>query len=132
MAAKKKQINLDEYTLISQHIVMTEHLNANHNIFGGQLLAWLDKDLYVFMSTYARYKSLVTLSMTDVRFRNPANLGDIIQIYGKIKEKGRSSITSHGCAVAFDPETGEKKDIIQCEITFVALDERGKPTRIFT
>ena len=83
---------LREYTLITQHLVMTEHLNPNHHIFGGQLTAWLDKDLYVFACGKLRYKKFATLSMDNIRFRNPANLGDILQIYGMIKEVRRSSV----------------------------------------
>ncbi len=126
-----KEIKLDGYALVSQHIVMTEHLNANHHIFGGQLLAWLDKDLYVFISTKMRYKRLVTLGMNNVRFRKPAHLGEIIQIYGQIKQVKRSSVTANGKAVAFDPESLATREIIECEITFVALDEKGRPSRIF-
>lgn len=124
-------LDLSEYSVVSHHLVMTEHLNANHHIFGGQLVAWLDKDLYVFISTKMKYKRFVTLSMNNVRFRKPASLGDIIQIYAKMKEVKRSSVTALGKAVAFDPEAESHKEIIECEITFVALNEQGKPTRIF-
>ena len=48
----------DDFTLVSQHLVMTEHLNPNHVIFGGQLLAWLDKDLYIFVSSTITWKTI--------------------------------------------------------------------------
>ena len=125
------QFDLTDFSLISQHLVMTENLNPNHTIFGGQLLAWLDKDLYIYTSTEVKYKSLVTLSINDVRFTKPAKLGDILQMYGKIHEIKRSSIITMGKAAAFDPETEVKKGIIECEITFVAVDSNGRPKRIF-
>ena len=124
-------ISLDQYSLISQHLIMTEHLNPNNNIFGGQLLAWLDKDLYIYICNEVSYKALVTLSFEHVRFKKPAKLGEILRIYGKIKLKKRSSITAFGKAVAYDPESKEMREIIECEVTFVALDSQGKPTRIF-
>ena len=110
---------------------MTEHLNPNHVIFGGQLLAWLDKDLYIYVSTKMKYKSFVTLSMNEIRFRKPANLGDILQIFGKIEEVKRSSVKTLGKALAFDPVTGDTKEIIDCQVTYVAVNEQGKPNRIF-
>lgn len=125
------QFDLTDFSLISQHLVMTENLNPNHTIFGGQLLAWLDKDLYIYTSTEVKYKSLVTLSINDVRFTKPAKLGEIIQMYGKIHQIKRSSIITMGKAAAFDPETKVKKGIIECEITFVAVDSNGRPKRIF-
>lgn len=119
-----------EFTLVSQHLVMTEHLNPNHHIFGGQLLAWLDKDIYIHVSNVLKYKTFVTLAMNHVRFRNPAYLGEVIQIYAKIEELKRTSVTAIGKAVAYDQETGNSRDIIECQVTFVALDENGKPRKI--
>lgn len=74
---------------------------------------------------------MVTVSMNNVFFRAPAYLGDIIQIFARMKETKRSSVTALGKAVAFDPEKQAYRDIIECEITYVALDENGKPARIF-
>tara|TARA_Y100001972_G_scaffold114300_1_gene149797 strand:- start:353 stop:766 length:414 start_codon:yes stop_codon:yes gene_type:complete len=122
--------DLKDYKLISQHLVMTEHLNPNHHIFGGQLTAWLDKDLYMFACGELHYKKFATLSMDNIRFRNPANLGDILQIYGKIDGIRRSSVRVLGRILAFEPVENTYSEIIACEITYVALNERGKPARI--
>lgn len=122
--------DLKDYTLITQHLVMNEHLNPNHHIFGGQLTAWLDKDLYVFACGELSYKKMATLSMDNIRFRNPANLGDILQIYGRIKRVGRTSVCVHGKILAYEPVHDTYVEIIACEITYVALNEEGRPTRI--
>lgn len=123
--------SLEGYSLVSQHLVMSEHLNPNHHIFGGQLLAWLDQDVYIHIANEIRYRKFVTVSMNNVFFRNPAFLGDIVQTYSRIKEKRRSSVTAQGKAVAYDSEHGETRAIIECEITYVALDDNGKPYRLF-
>ena len=116
--------------LITQHIVMPENLNANYHIFGGHLLAWLDKDLYIFTATKLGFSFLVTGSMNNVRFRNPAYLGEIIRFYGKIKEIRRSSVITTGLAIAFNPETEGTREIIECDITFVSVTAQGKITKI--
>lgn len=121
-----------EFELVTQHMVMSEHLNPNLHIFGGQLLAWLDTDVYLYAVNKLRYKSMVTVSMNNVYFKNPGYLGDIIQIFAKIKEIRRSSVTLYGKAVAFDPVTGSLREIIECEVTYVAVDKNGKPARIFS
>lgn len=120
-----------EFALVSQHMVMSEHLNPNHHIFGGRLLAWLDADVYIHCTNRLRYKSMVTVSMNNVYFKAPGYLGDIIQIYARIKEVRRSSVTAEGMAVAYDPEKQTSREIITCEITYVAVDPSGKPVRIF-
>ncbi len=121
---------LKDYKLITQHLVMNEHLNPNHHIFGGQLTVWLDKDLYVFACGELRYKKFATLSMDNIRFRNPANLGDILQIYGRIKQVRRSSVCVFGKILAYEPVHDTYREIIACEITYVALNDQGKPARI--
>jgi len=112
-------------------MVMSEHLNPNHHIFGGQLLAWLDTDVYLYCTNKLRYKSMVTVSMNNVFFKAPSYLGDIIQIYARIKAVGRSSVTAEAKAVAYDPEKQTSREIIACEVTYVAVGPNGKPVRIF-
>ena len=121
---------LQDFHLVTQHLVMTEHLNPNHHIFGGQLLAWLDKDVYIYVSTVMKHKLMVTLSMNEVYFKNPAHLGEIIQIFASIRDVGRSRVTALGKAVAYDPEKETMRNVIECQISYVAIDEAGKPTRI--
>ena len=125
-------INADDYSLVTQHLVMTEHLNPNHHIFGGQLLAWLDKDLYIYIANKLRHKNFVTLGMNNVRFRNPANLGEIIKIFARVKEVKRTSVITEGKAIAYDPENQSMRDVIECEITYVALGSDKRPQKIIT
>lgn len=106
---------------------MPGELNPNYSIFGGQLIAWLDKDLYVFASGEVKYTRMVTYGMHNIYFKNPAFLGEIIEIYGKVTQVKKASVTVSGKAVATDPVTGNQRLIIECEITYVALDENGKP-----
>lgn len=121
----------EEFSLVTQHMVMSEHLNPNHHIFGGQLLAWLDTDVYLHCTNRLRYKSMVTVSMNNVYFKAPGYLGDIIQIYARIKEVRRSSVTAEGKAVAYDPEKQTSREIIACEVTYVAVGQNGRPVRLF-
>lgn len=121
----------EEFSLVTQHMVMSEHLNPNHHIFGGQLLAWLDTDVYLHCTNRLRYKSMVTVSMNNVYFKAPGYLGDIIQIYARIKEVRRSSVTAEGKAVAYDPEKQTSREIIACEVTYVAVAPNGRPVRLF-
>ncbi|MEM7179543.1 MAG: hotdog domain-containing protein [Spirochaetota bacterium] len=122
----------DNFMLVTQHLVMKEHLNPNNVIFGGQLLAWLDVAVYIHVSNKMRYKSMVTGSMNNVRFRSPAYLGDIVQIYARIKNIKKTSVTAEGKAVAYYTEENKHRDIIECQISYVAVNEKGRPVKAFT
>lgn len=136
MSQKVSQTPLNEmfpeenYSLVSQHMVMPEHLNPNHHIFGGQLLAWLDVDVYLHCSHRLKRKKMVTVAMNNVYFKAPAYLGDIIQIYAKILEVRRSSVKAAGQALAYDPEKQTHREIITCEVTYVAVDKHNRPVRL--
>jgi len=119
-----------DLTLVTQHLVMYEHLNFHKNIFGGTLLSWIDQDTYIYVSNEYKIKNMVTLSMNNVYFRKPANLGDIVQIYASIKECKGSKITAVAQAIAYNSETNTETLIIECEVTYVAISESGRPIRI--
>jgi len=115
------------YETISRHLIMPSDLNPNHSIFGGMLIAWLDKDLYIYVSSHVKCRQMVTVSMDKVYFKNPAYLGEVIEISGAVKQVRRTSVTALGRAVAVDPENGQSRIIIECEISYVAIDEHGRP-----
>ena len=123
---------LKDFVLVSRHLIMPNELNPNHSIFGGQLIAWLDKDLYVYLSGVVKYRNMVTVGMNNVHFKKPAYLGEVIEIYGAVHQIRKSSVTAFGKAIAKDQETGDSRLIIQCEITYVAIDENGKPVPAFS
>ena len=93
-------------------------------------MAWLDKDLYIYIANKLMHKNFVTLGMNNVKFRNPANLGDIIQIFARVIEVRRTSVLTVGKAVAYDPESRAMRDVIECEVTYVALGPDNRPQKI--
>lgn len=130
MKHKREKTPLSEFDLASQHMVMPQDLNPNNTIFGGVLLAWLDVDAYLYCVQHTRYTSMVTVGMDRIKFISPARSGDIVQIHARILSMGKTSVTVEARATLFDPIEGTHSDIIDCEITYVAIDERGKPTAL--
>ena len=130
--AVAEDAELKNFSLVTRHLIMPNELNPNHSIFGGQLIAWLDMALYVYLAGVVKYRNMVTVGMNNVHFKKPAYLGEIIEIYGSVKQIRKSSITAYGKAFAVDQSTGSSRLIIQCEITYVAIDESGKPIPAFS
>lgn len=117
--------------LCSQHIVMPGDLNFHGNLFGGRLLAWMDEGAAMFVMNRIAYTNIVTVAMDDVHFRTPGKTGDIIQIYANVEKTGRSSIKLRSTAIDRNPNDGSYSEIIDCRITFVCLDDSGKPYPYF-
>jgi acyl-CoA hydrolase len=111
---------------------MSRHLNIFGNLYGGNLLAWLDESAYLFVQQQVGYANFVTVNFDDVNFKAPGHRGDAILIYGRLLKHGRSSITLGLRAMVIEPETGTRKEVISCRVTFVALDEEGTVFPYFT
>lgn len=107
----------------THRMVKSEDLNGANTLFGGKALAWIDEEAAIFSFLILNSKNLVTKAMSQVDFRAPAHLGDIIELGCDVVRFGRTSITVR-CAMR---NKTTKQDIITIdEITFVHLDVDGK------
>jgi len=120
-----------DFDLISRHLILSKDLNPFGNVFGGQVLSWLDESSYIYLVTKTGYPNFVTVNMDNVNFTAPAKLGDVMTFYGKILKTGKSSATVSNSAFVIEPGKDSKKEIISCTITFVALKD-GKPFPFFS
>lgn len=123
---------LEGMELSTQHIVMSRDLNQHGFLFGGQMLAWIDEGCAMYVMEKIRYSNIVTVSMDDVVFKSPGLSGDIIQIFSKIEKIGKSSITIRNASISKSQKRKEVREIIDCRITYVCLDDSGKPFPYFT
>ncbi|NBU98373.1 MAG: acyl-CoA thioesterase [Spirochaetia bacterium] len=124
-------INHEGMELITQHHVMSKDLNAHGNLFGGIMLAWIDESAAIYVMRKIGYTNIVTVNMDNVNFMTPGRNGDIIQIYGEIEKIGRSSIVIKTNSISLAMGSHNKRDVIQCKVTFVCLDELGRPFPFF-
>ena len=125
-------------------IVMPEDENPAKRLFGGRLMQWADEAAVLYAMCQMRTKSVVTLKISEILFKNPAQSGDILEFWTRNKRIGRTSLTVD-CVVTRKqigkamnspeppkPETGEYQGdpagiILSCEFVFVSIDEKGKP-----
>ena len=119
------------YEFISQRLVRHKHLNPYGYLFGGEMLSWLDEAGAIYVINKIKYETIVTVAMDQVVFKNPALPGSIIKFYAHILKTGRSSVTVKLKAVSEDAVNEKSLLIIECEITYVCLDEKGIPFALF-
>jgi acyl-CoA hydrolase len=119
------------FEFITQHLIMSRHLNSHQNIFGGIVLGWLDEGAAVYAMEKIQYSNIVTVAMENVFFKNPGNLGDNVKIYGQINNIKNSSIEIYIKAISKNPLNLEETEIISCKILFVCLGTDGRPYKYF-
>ncbi|PLY06664.1 MAG: acyl-CoA thioesterase [Arcobacter sp.] len=110
----------------SQRMVMYPHLNAAGILFGGQALSWIDEEAIIFAAQLLDTQKLATVKMSEVCFKNPALLGDIVVIGTELVQTGQTSITVR-CEIK--NKTTDKVILAVDEIVIVALDYNKKPTK---
>lgn len=109
----------------NRKMVKGEDLNGAGNLFGGKALAWIDEEAAIYALCQLGTKNLVTKAMTNINFKAPAKLGDIIEIGCEVISFGTTSIT---VSCSMRNKTTQKEIISASAITFVNLDANGVPT----
>lgn len=117
-------------TLITSKIAMAKDLGMHGNLFGGNMLSWIDEAAATLASRVCQTASLVTLKMEEVVFKKAVKQGFQILIYGEVARIGKTSITLLIEARKHNVYSGEEDVVCSTKITFVNIDEHGTPIPI--
>jgi acyl-CoA hydrolase len=118
-----------ESVAIHTTTVLPEDTNAYGNLFGGHLVALVDKTASITASRHSR-RNVVTASIDRVDFHAPVRLGDILTVESRLTYTGRTSMEISTIAWAENRITGARVHACQALLTFVAIDSDGKPTPV--
>ncbi len=111
-------------------IVMPFHTNGARGVlFGGIVMQWIDVCGGVAAMRHAR-GPVLTASIDRLDFLTPIHLGDVVILRAQVNYAGRTSMEI-GCRVETeDLETGERRNTTKAYLTFVAVDDNGRPRPI--
>lgn len=104
-------------------------LNPQDTAFGGTITALLDRIALVVAERHSA-KVCVTVSIDAVHFLAAAKKGDNLIIHAKINRAWNSSMEIGLRVEAENVFSGKHHHILSAYFTFVALDEKGKPTSV--
>lgn len=80
----------DSLTVMTQ-IVMPNHTNQMNNLFGGQLLSWMDRCCAIAAHRHCK-RQVVTSTINNVSFKNPIPHGSIVTIEAQVSRAFTSSM----------------------------------------
>lgn len=110
-------------------IVMPGQTNHYGTLFGGVLIAEMDKAASIAATRYCKADS-VTVSVDNIVFLNPVKLGETIIVTARLIYVGTTSMLVRVKAEA-ETQAGAVKPIISCaDFLFVAVDKNGKPVNV--
>ena len=116
--------------LVLKVIPMPADCNANGDIFGGWVMAQVDLAGSVLPARHVRGR-MATVAVNQFIFKQPVRVGDILSFFSRVERIGRTSITVkvEVFAERFRSQ-GEYFKVTEASLTYVAIDDTGKPTPI--
>ena len=116
--------------LVLKVIPMPADTNGNGDIFGGWVMAQVDLAGAVLPARYVRGR-MATVAVNQFVFKQPVRVGDILSFFAKVLRIGNTSITIQVEVLAERfMDQGRFIKVTEASITYVAIDEHGKPRPI--
>jgi acyl-CoA hydrolase len=106
-------------------VLMTPDMaNFSGHVHGGTLLKLLDQVAYACASRYAG-AYVVTVSVDQVVFRQPIQVGELVNFLASVNHVGKSSMEVGIKVMAENIRTQQVRHVNSCFFTMVAVDEGG-------
>ena len=122
-------MDLPSHQLTMTVLMTPDTANFAGNVHGGTILKLLDQVAYACASRYAgRY--VVTLSVDQVMFREPIQVGQLVSFLASVNHTGSSSMEIGIKVVAETIRTREVKHVNSCFFTMVAVDDDRRPVPV--
>ena len=115
---------------IQERIVLPGDTNAHDTMFGGLLMQRIDECAAISARRHCR-ASVVTASNDGVHFHRPIQRNDIVRLESYVCSVGRTSMEVFVKIMTENSTEDDAADVAAISfLTFVALDEHGKPTEV--
>ncbi|MBT8265555.1 MAG: acyl-CoA thioesterase [Bacteroidia bacterium] len=118
----------DSKTIMTD-LVLPSETNPLNNLFGGELLARMDRAASIAARRHSR-RIVVTASVNHVAFNRSVPLGSVVTVEAKVSRAFRSSMEVYLDVWIDDRESGERDKANEAIYTFVAVDDSGRPVKI--
>ena len=110
-------------------LVLPSETNPLNNLFGGELLARMDRAASIAARRHSR-RIVVTASINHVAFTRAVPLGSVVTVEAKVSRAFKSSMEVYLDVWIDGRESGEKTKVNEAIYTFVAMDETGNPVKV--
>ena len=122
-------MDLPAHQLTMTVLMTPDTANFSGKVHGGAILKLLDQVAYACASRYAGHY-VVTLSVDQVMFRQPIQVGELVTFLASVNHTGNSSMEVGIKVVAEDIRAKVVRHVNSCFFTMIAVDDGGRPTRV--
>lgn len=118
-----------ESLTILTDLVLPGETNPLDNLFGGELLARMDRASSIAARRHCK-RIVVTASVNHVVFSKAVPVGSVLTVEAKVSRAFKSSMEIYVDVWMEDRESGEKTKVNEGIYTFVAVDRTGTPVKV--
>lgn len=118
-----------ESRTIMTDLVLPSETNPLNNLFGGELLARMDRAASIAARRHSR-RVTVTASVNHVAFNRAIPLGSVVTVEACVSRAFNSSMEIYIDVWIEDRENGHRSKANEAIYTFVAVDDTGKPVSV--
>jgi acyl-CoA hydrolase len=110
-------------------LMLPTDANFSGNVFGGALLAEIDRVAYITATRHAK-TNCVTASFDRVDFIAPVHVGEVVEFDAMLTYVGTRSMEVWVRTTAEALEGGEPSLVAEAYVTMVAVDAVGQPVPV--
>jgi len=110
-------------------LVLPSETNPINNLFGGELLARMDRAASIAARRHSR-RIVVTASVNHVAFNKAIPLGSVVTVQAKVSRAFKTSMEIFIDVWTEDRESGRRLKANEAIYTFVAVDDMGHPVPV--
>ncbi len=109
-------------------IMMPHHANGLRpaSVFGGVIMSMIDRCAALSAVRYGGGQA-TTLSVDRILFKEPIRTGELVEMRSRVVHVGRTSMSVMVDVYAEEIATGRRRHTNECWLTFVRLDDQGRP-----
>lgn len=124
----KTKTPMQSRTILTDMVLPSE-TNPIGNMFGGELLARMDRAASISARRHSR-RIVATVSVNNVAFNKMIPVGSVVTIEAKVSRAFNSSMEIYMDVWLEDRESGIRSKSNEAIYTFVAVDETGRPVTV--
>lgn len=116
--------------LISTYICKAGDIGVHSNMFGGHVMSLIDDAAAAYACQICDTLRIVTIKIDELIFKKPIKAGNIVKVYGEVKEFGNTSVTLYIEVRKHNVYTGKQEVVTHTNIKFVRIDDEGNSLSI--
>jgi acyl-CoA thioesterase YciA len=111
-------------TLMLQIVANQQNTNTHGDIYAGWLLDQMDSAA-TLLAVQMSHGRCTTVAVDRIEFLSPVNVGDVVSIYARLQESGRSSMVIAVEVFARNPSGQLGAKVTEGNFTSVAIENDG-------